>query len=125
MSASNGSGAAGAIYPALGTGSETPITLASESIDDEWFYAAAQSLLGKDAGLHLHYITGYPQSSCYAYVARDVDSRRRPPGHFLRTLFWSDQGAPFFEAFMHGCKAQWWLDLQRARRIAEAVKQVD
>lgn len=103
-----------AISATPGNGSELSITPGCESDADDWFYNAAQQLLGKDAGLHLHYITGYPQSSCYAYVTKIKANRRRPPDHFLRKLFHADQGEPFHEAFMAGCKAKWWLERQRA-----------
>lgn len=86
------------------------VTLGSESNPHEWFYEAAHRLLGKDAGLHLHYLTGYPQSSCYAYVARNERQRRRPPEHFLRVLFRRPEGREFHAAFMAGCA--WWIELQ-------------
>lgn len=108
-----------AIKPTPEVGSETSLTLTSESDSDDWFYEAAQTLLGKDAGLHLHYITGYPQSTCYAYVANNPEKRRKPPGPFLRTLFHKPQGRPFLFAFMHGC--DWWTDVQCAVRIKSAI----
>jgi len=97
------------------------ITPASESDPDAWFYDASRVLLGNDAGLQLHYLTGYPQSSCYAYVAKNAAKRRPPPEHLLRKLFHSDAGEPWHNAFMHGCKAQWWLDVQDALKIKRAL----
>lgn len=111
----------GATSRAIASDSGTPPTVASDSGDGEWLAQAAQHLLGKDAGLHLHYITGYPESSCYKYVAKDKDKRRSPPEHFLRALFHSPQGEPFFLAFMEGCRAEWFDDLKRARRIVSAI----
>jgi hypothetical protein len=94
-----------------GTGSE----------DSEWFAKAAWVVLGKDAGLHLHYLTGYPESTCYAYVTKDPTKRRSPREHFLRKLIRSDQGEPFFNAFMEGCEALWWSEWRRQRAVGAAA----
>lgn len=103
-------------------GSESGFTAASGSTEDcDWFFEVATGVLGKDAGLHLHYLTGYPERSCYAYVARDPDKRRKPPAHFLRTLFAHPQGEPFFTAFMQHIAAPWWRDRERARRVGAAA----
>ena len=96
-------------------GSDTP---ESESDRDAWFYNAAQSLLGKDAGFGLHVLTGYPESTCYAYVARNPEKRRPPPEHLLWKLFNRDDGEPWHDAFMHGCKAKWWQRRQKERQLA-------
>lgn len=101
------------------TGSELQITLISES--DAWFFNAAHDLLGKDAGLGLHVLTSYPQSTCYAYVAKNPESRRPPPEHMLRTLIYPDTGEPWFWAFMAPCQAQWWLDIKHAVAIKRAI----
>src|SRR5262249_53122287 len=90
--------------------------------DDDWFYQCAIGVFGaKETGQLLHLATGWPRASCYAFVARDAAQRRKPNHEFLRVLFRSHHGKPFFIAFMHGCEAQWWLDLQaeqdRAARI--------
>jgi hypothetical protein len=98
------------------------ITLASEKNPHEWFYAAARRLLGKDAGYALHLLTGYPASSCYAYVAKDSLKRRRPPEHFLRTLFHSNEGEQFHAAFMAGCP--WWRELQRDAALGRKVREL-
>lgn len=108
-----------AISVTLGTGDEI---LGCES--DDWFVFAAWTILGtKDAGAQLNLITGWPLSSCYAFTAKDPNKRRRPSPEFLRLLFRSEHGAPFHAAFMHGCKACWWLDREAAEdraRKAEA-----
>jgi len=88
-------------------------TLASESNQHEWFYRAACALLGKDAGYALHKLTGYPESSCYAYVAENPAKRRRPPEHFIRKICHLDEG--FYDAFMDGCAAPWWRARERDR----------
>lgn len=111
--------------PAIG--SEFGNTLTSGSDRDSWFYNAAQGLLGdKDTGLHLHYLTGYPQSSCYAYVAKNPEKRRPPPEHLLWVIFRSDQGEPWVRAFMAGCTAKWWLgwmDIEQRERKLRALAQ--
>lgn len=110
----------------LAIGSEKIITLGSESNPHEWLYRAAQALLGKDAGFGLHKLTGYPESSCYAYVATDPTKRRRPPEHFARTVCHIEEG--FYLAFMEGCTAPWWLARERdhidAAIFRAAIEQV-
>lgn len=110
------------------SGNPPPSTLASGSDDDDWFYDSAQHLLGKDAGLHLHYITGEPQSTCYAYVARDSEKRRKISSYFLRKLLHSEQGEPWLCALMHGCRAAWWLNrehiIQRERRLDALARDI-
>jgi hypothetical protein len=94
-------------------------TLARGSDRHEWFYAAACSLLGKDPGLQLNLLTGYPVSSCSAYVHNEWAKRRRPPEHFIRAVCHVEQG--FHSAFMGGCEARWWLDFQHAAEIGRKV----
>lgn len=97
-------------------------TLSSESNPNEWFYDAAQDLLGKDAGLHLHKITGYPESSCYAYTAQNAEKRRRPPEHFLRKLFAdADVGESFHARFMATVNAVWWIEHLRTHGVGAAA----
>jgi hypothetical protein len=105
---------------ALAVGSDKTSTLASESNPHEWLYLAAQSLLGKDAGYGLHLLTGYPESSCYAYVASDPAKRRRPPEHFIRKICHTEEG--FYLAFMQGCVAPWWILREQDRADAEALR---
>lgn len=125
MRTASGNAGRVAIKVAPAVGSECRATLGSGSDNPEWFYEAAQSLLGKDAGQQLHLITGYPLSSCYAYTARNAEERRRPPEHFLRRLFHKPQGEPFLNAFMDGCG--WWRDRERVasigRQVIESVNQ--
>lgn len=93
---------------------------------DDWFYGVAVTVFGtKETGAHLHLATGWPRTSCYAFVARDPDQRRKPPSEFLRILFCSDHGQPFFNAFMHGSNADWWGSMQRALRIAAQIDKLD
>lgn len=87
-------------------------------LGSESFAAVCEQILGKDAGLHLHLITGLPQRSCYHYASGD----RKPPLEFIQLLIHSPQGQPFHEWFMAGCKADWWLDHQRGMRLAAAAE---
>lgn len=103
--------AAAAIEAALASESEKSITLGAESNPHEWFYRAACALLGKDAGYALHKLTGYPESSCYAYVAENPAKRRRAPEHFIRKICHLHEG--FYLAFMEGCEAPWWQTRER------------
>lgn len=105
-------------------GDDPSFALASEN-PHEWFFVAARRLLGKDAGYALHKLTGYPASSCYAYVARDPIKRRRPPEHFIRTLIHHQEGGPFLRAFMRGCTAPHWLAIERAERIVAQLDAID
>jgi hypothetical protein len=109
------------VTPAVG--SEKSNAPASGSDPDEWFPKAAPILLGdKDTGLLLHYALGrvYPLSSCYAYVQRNRP--RAVPDHLVRKLIRSEQGEPWFRAYMDGCTAQWWLDVQDAIKIKRAIE---
>jgi hypothetical protein len=108
----------------FGSGSELSNTLASGSNRDAWFFEAAQDLLGKDAGYLLHRISGYPESSCYAYTTKKADKRRPVPEHLLRNLIHSEQGEPWHNAFMHGCKAKWWLARERERQLAVLARNI-
>lgn len=107
--------------------SETPKAAATEPITDQtdsdgngWFVAMASALLGKDAGYHLHLITGFEERTCYRYAAGD----RKPPGYFICALLRSEQGAQFLAAIMDGSNAEWWRELERAKRIAAQVEQL-
>ena len=104
------------------TGNDSEFAPASGSDNPEWLYDAAWAVFGKEAGAGLHYATGYPLSTCAAYVAHDPDKRRRASEHFVRRLIHSKQGAPFHAAFMHGCTADWWLEYQRYKRMGEAAE---
>ena len=110
-----------AIIPASASGSVCKITSASDSENSDWFGSVARALLGKEPGVGLHYITGFPISSCEKYAAKTEASRRQPPGWFIRELIRSKDGEPFFRALMDGCTAQWWIDFQRHERMGAAA----
>lgn len=92
--------------------------------DNDWFVEVATGIYGKEAGYQLHLATGWPRTSCYAFVANDPDARRKIPTAFLHRVFNLPIGKPFYDAFMRGCTAQWWRDDERARRIGVCVIEV-
>lgn len=98
-------------------GSDQISTAESGSDDCDWFGELARGLLGKDAGLHLHCITGYPERTCYYYAS----GARKPPAYFLRALLRSEQGASFLAALMSDCDAKWWREHQRASAAADKL----
>lgn len=102
-------------------GRVTASTAACGSNPHEWLYNTALDVFGKDAGHGLARLTGYPERSCYAYVAHDAATRRRPPGHFERAVVHRSQDRRFFDAFMQGCDQPWWLELQRHAALGRAV----
>lgn len=105
-----------AIDVAPASDSESSFALASES---DWFYDAVTAICGtKDPGFQLHLFADWPLSSCRAMCAKDPESRRKPNAEFLRRLFHSAQGRPFLRAFMHGCEAEWWRDLEQSEQRA-------
>lgn len=95
----------------------------SGSGNEDWFYDAAIAICGgKDAGYQLHLFTGWPLTSCRYFMLRDPGRRRKPPAEFLRILFRSPHGEPFFRAFMHGCEARWFAALVRSDERARAAE---
>ncbi len=105
--------------PAIGSDSESTV-----GSDSEWFFEASQQLLGKDAGYALSLLTGLPEGSCYKYVKRKPTDRRKPPGYLIRQLLRSPQGKSWLNAIMDGSDAEWFTRLQRAERIADAIKDI-
>lgn len=104
-------------------GNDSGFTPECESNPYEWFPAAARDLLGdKDTGLLLHLESGFPLSSCYAYVKKEQP--RAVPDNLIRKLIHSDHGEPWHRAYMHGCKAQWWVKQQTERRLAELARSI-
>lgn len=89
---------------------------------DDWFVLCAWAVFGRiDTGQQLHLATGWPRTSCYAFVAKDAEQRRKPNPEFLRILFRSNHGKPFHDAFMDGCTAAWWRDEQEAAGVGRDV----
>lgn len=97
-----------------------PVQTGGQS-DSESFGPIARAILGKDAGLHLAHITGFPERSCYRYASGE----RAPPFEFMLALFHSEHGEPFFRAFMEGCAARWWSEHQRKLHNAEQLDALD
>lgn len=113
---------------AIDAGSESGIALSPEAGPnpecgtDDWFVLCAWAVFGRtDTGMQLHLATGWPRTSCYAFVAKDPEQRRKPNSDFLRILFRSNHGKPFRDAFMEGCTADWWSEEQRAADVGRDV----
>lgn len=88
--------------------------------DGDWFKRAAQQLYPHKPGTILHLTTGLgDERLCQRYAAGDV----RPPAYFLRALLRSQHGEQWLAAALEGCTATWWKDLQRARRVAVALRE--
>ncbi len=93
-------------------------------VDDEnWFKSAVKSLLPDKPGTALDCITEFRfgERNCQRYAAGTVTASM----HFLRALLRSKQGRTFLGATMDGCDVEWWRDMQRAERIADAVGRVE
>ncbi len=89
--------------------------------DENWFSTAAWDLYGKNPGEPLHIVTGLGDvRACQRYAAGDV----KPPAYFLRRLLRSDHGRQWLGATMQGSTADWWIDMQRAERVAAAIDAV-
>jgi hypothetical protein len=91
------------------------------SDDEGWFVEIVRGLLPKEAGLALHISTGFEERTCYRYAAGE----RKPPGYFIRALLRTEEGWQWLAAIMDGSDAAWWRDLQRARRIADALAGIE
>lgn len=107
--------------PPVRPDSDGSFTVQSDSDDSCWFKGAARALLGSDPGLALHVLTGCSESSGYRYASgtRDV------PEYVVRQLLRSPQGWQWLCALMEGSTEQWWRDVHRARRLAEAISRVE
>jgi hypothetical protein len=85
--------------------------------ENEWFARFVRIALDKDAGAHMHHITGFPKSSCYYWAKGE----RSPPLNFFRKLLHSEYGEPFLLALMENCEADWWREFVRHHRMGEAA----
>lgn len=96
----------------------TPESTKSVANDENWFFGACRQLYDGKPGTALHFSTGFDERSCQRYAAGTV----KPPAYFLRALLRSEQGWTWLNATMDGSKAQWWRDLNGARKLAEQFK---
>ena len=83
----------------------------------DWFSEMARALLPDKPGTALWALTGYDERLCQRYAAGHV----KPSAFFLRKLLRSEQGWTFFAVLMDGCESNWWIELQRAKRVGEAA----
>lgn len=93
--------------------------------DADWFSQMCQALCanreGEKAWLPLHFLTGVDERTCQRYAAGHV----KPPAYHLRALLRSEQGWQFLAFLMDGSGAQWWADVERARKIAAAIERAE
>lgn len=100
----------------VGSGINSPAQMGSEA-DFSWFSSPCRALLGSDPGLALHVSIGVPERTAYRYASGE----RPVPGYIVRELLRSPQGWQWLAAFMDGSDAEWWRDLDRARRVGIAA----
>lgn len=94
----------------------------SAADDADWFSRAARALYPNKPGTALYWLTGLgDERLCQRYASGDV----RPAAYFLRALMRGEHGEQWFSAIMDGCDAEWWRDVQRARRVAAALDAVE
>lgn len=108
----------------IGPADASPDSLGASAEDDaNWFADTARRLLsnakGEKAGFALYVTTGmrFDPSTCDRYAA----GRIRPTAYFLRALLRTDCGWQFLCAAMEGSGVAWWAEIQRAKRIADAI----
>jgi hypothetical protein len=89
--------------------------------DEHWFSRAARILLPAKAGTALHYETGFDERLCQRYAAGHV----KPPAYFFRALLRTEGGWQWLCAAMEGSDAEWFRQVKRGRRIAEAADEPD
>ena len=87
-----------------------------------WFAEICKRLLPREKPGHALVVdTGFDLRDCQRYAAGDV----KPPGWFVCSLLRSRNGWVWLAAFMDGASPDWWVEIQRARRIAEAIRESD
>jgi len=90
--------------------------------DENWFSDACKRLFPKGkAGTALWTETGFRERDCQRYAAGTV----KTSGWFLRLLLRGENGWTWLCVVMDAASPRWWVDLQRARRIADAMREID
>jgi hypothetical protein len=89
--------------------------------DVGWFADMAQALHPDKPGTILHLTTGVDERLCQKYAAGSV----KPSAAFLRWLLRSENGWTYLAFLMEGCETPWWIEIKKARRIAEAIRMID
>lgn len=101
----------------VSTKADIPEDRAEDNFANGWFARLVGGLFTRKAGTALHCISGFDERACQRYAAGHV----KPPAYFLRALLRSAQGFQFLAAIMDGSDAAWWADLQRAKRVMDAI----
>lgn len=79
----------------------------------KWFIGLSKKLSPNKPAAAIHHLTGEPERTCYEWVRGKFD----PPSRAIIKLLHSEVGWIVLEYLMRGCKAAWWIDLQRHRQI--------
>lgn len=95
----------------------TQLSIVAESC--KWFPGLAKWLSPTKPATYVHYISGEPERSCYAWV----EGKNDPPARTLIRMLQSDDGWRVLEYIMRGCKQPWWREVLRARECAAAYEQ--
>lgn len=95
----------------------TKFSIVAESC--KWFPGLAKWLSPTKPATYVHYISGEPERSCYAWV----EGKNDPPSRALIRMLQSDDGWRVLEYIMRGCKQSWWIELVRARKCSQAYEQ--
>lgn len=87
-----------------------------------WFAEACKRLLPREKPAQaLVCDTGFELRDCQRYAAGDV----KPSGYFVRALLRSENGWTWLCVVMDAAQPRWWIELQRARQIADAMREID
>ena len=86
--------------------------------DAGWFAEMARDLHPEKPGTILHLTSGFDERLCQKYAEGSV----KPKAYFLRQLLRSKNGWTYLAYIMDGSTAPWWIEIQRARRIADATR---
>lgn len=85
------------------------------------FSRLAQKLWPIKGPAHLQCLTGASERTCRAWCSGQCE----PPAWVLVAVLASDDGESALGVVMGDYGAAWWRDLQRAKRIAEAISRVE
>lgn len=92
-----------------------------DSAEPLWFALLCRHLFGANAPKDLEYKTGRSDRTCRAWAAGDSP----PPVNILLVLQRDHSiGRQVLDYVMRDSDAPWWLELQRAERIAAAIVEI-
>lgn len=102
------------------SGQEVFVQTASGNIlpGPEWFKRLAHSLWPDKPGAWIRSLTGFPERTCRSAASGDTEVS----SPMLYALLRGEQGGRVLALLMHGCTAQWWLDMERERKLAAVAQ---